>query len=135
MTNTSYSDVWDLNSIFPGGSESPDFHRFLDDLKGKVNIFSDMVSNGQPLKSVNESEKTAFLKYIESIKSILVDLEEAESFISCLEAENTSDPKAGALRNELTSLAAEYQTSFVLFQQILSQTKEDVWARWFKTNL
>lgn len=129
MTNTSYSDVWDLNSIFPGGSESPDFHRFLDDLKGKVNIFSDMVSNGQPLKSVNESEKTAFLKYIESIKSILVDLEEAESFISCLEAENTSDPKAGALRNELTSLAAEYQTSFVLFQQILSQTKEDVWAR------
>jgi pepF/M3 family oligoendopeptidase len=128
MTKSTYSDVWDLNSIFPGGSKSPEFRRFLDGLKAKVQAFADGVSAFQPLKTADEAERKVLLKYIDSIKSILVDLEEAESFVSCLEAENMADPKAGALRNELTALSAEYQTSFVLFQQVLSRTSEDVWS-------
>ena len=128
MTKSTYSDVWDLNSIFPGGSKSTEFRRFLDGLKAKVQAFADGVSAFQPLKTADEAERKVLLKYIDSIKSILVDLEEAESFVSCLEAENMADPKAGALRNELTALSAEYQTSFVLFQQVLSRTSEDVWS-------
>jgi oligoendopeptidase F len=123
---TTYSEIWDLDSIFPGRSESSAFLDHLHKLNEAMKSFSNNVEGFDTPNSHEDIPKVASL--IEELTNILKSLGEAESFVSCLEAQDMNDRKANVLRSEVTTLAANYQTAFNSFQQKLAKTTEEVWT-------
>jgi oligoendopeptidase F len=95
---TSYSQTWDLNSLFDGGSQSPllqnELHTLKEDLKN--------------LKQ-NLEQSSDLTLCIQSLQEIEMRCMELESFIACLIAQDVSDELAIQLNNEIISLRAEIE--------------------------
>ena len=120
-----YSDVWDLDVFFEGGSSSPQLREHLEALGKKKAAFAEKEKGFQAPQSKTDSSKVAEL--IEDAKEIMLYLRQAGAFIGCLEAQDMKDRKANALRGELTTASADFQVSFNSFQQKLSETPESAW--------
>ncbi|EDL65234.1 M3 family oligoendopeptidase [Bacillus sp. SG-1] len=127
-----YSDVWDLDVFFEGGSSSPQLREHLDTLDKKKAEFAKKEKTFQAPQSIEDSIQVANL--IEEAKEIMLYLRQAGAFIGCLEAQNMKDRKADALRGELTTASADFQVAFNSFQQKLSETPENVWADLLQTD-
>ncbi|WP_064094274.1 M3 family oligoendopeptidase [Rossellomorea aquimaris] len=124
-TNNTYSDVWDLDVFFKGGSESQEFRQHLEALKEKKNHFEENASAFYPPQSKKDS--TLIWNLIEEAKEVMLYLRQAGAFVGCLEAQNMHDRKADSLRGEVTSLSADFSSTFTKFQQQLSDCSEDIW--------
>ncbi|MFI8576193.1 M3 family oligoendopeptidase [Rossellomorea aquimaris] len=124
-TNHTYSDVWDLDVFFQGGSESPEFRRHLDTLEKKKNDFAENALAFHPPQSASDADLV--WKLIEEAKEVMLYLRQAGAFVSCLEAQNMHDRKADSLRGEVTSLSADFSSTFTKFQQQLSDCTEEIW--------
>ena len=61
METTKYREVWELDSLFPGGSESSQLLKHIKELEGKVYTFANHVSYFQPSQEVADSIKIAAL--------------------------------------------------------------------------
>ncbi|MGD6957675.1 M3 family oligoendopeptidase [Rossellomorea aquimaris] len=124
-TNHTYSDVWDLDVFFQGGSESPEFRKHLNTLEKKKNDFADNALAFHPPQSASDGDLV--WKLIEEAKEVMLYLRQAGAFVSCLEAQNMNDRKADSLRGEVTSLSADFSSTFTKFQQQLSDCTEEIW--------
>jgi len=124
-TNHTYSDVWDLDVFFQGGSESPEFRKHLDTLEKKKNDFAENALAFHPPQSASDADLV--WKLIEEAKEVMLYLRQAGAFVSCLEAQNMHDRKADSLRGEVTSLSADFSSTFTKFQQQLSDCTEEIW--------
>ena len=49
METTKYREVWELDSLFPGGSESSQLLKHIKELEGKVYTFANHVSYFLPM--------------------------------------------------------------------------------------
>ena len=124
-TTHTYSDVWNLDVFFKGGSESIEFRKHLDTLAQKKNDFAENALAFHPPQSGNDADLV--WKLIEEAKEVMMYLRQAGAFVSCLEAQNMHDRKADSLRGEVTSLSADFSSTFTKFQQQLSDCTEQVW--------
>lgn len=101
---TPLQETWDLDAFFKGGSSSPEFKTYLqniqqllDELRQKVDAFSKEDTHIESeLTSVLDTYETTYKK-----------LSQAGSFVSCLQAQNTKDTKAGSLRGAIAKLEAD----------------------------
>lgn len=118
--------VWELGSIFPGGSESPELAVFLKQIQGNIAEFQRKVKATRPLRTAADGDK--LLDLIHTHQSLLKSVREAESFVGCLAAMNHKDRKATVLGGQVKSLTAEYSSSLTQFDQLLTGTPDDVWA-------
>jgi oligoendopeptidase F len=123
--NTTYSDVWDLDVFFEGGSESKEFREHLDTLNQKKTHFEENALAFHPPQSGSDADLV--WKLIEEAKDVMLYLRQAGAFVSCLEAQNMHDRKADELRGEITSISADFSSVFTKFQQQLSESSEEVW--------
>ncbi|MGM0852314.1 MAG: M3 family oligoendopeptidase [Bacillota bacterium] len=124
-TNHTYSGVWDLDVFFKGGSESPEFRKHLDTIEKKKNDFAENALAFHPPQSAKDADLVWNL--IEEAKEVMLYLRQAGAFVSCLEAQNMHDRKADSLRGEVTSISADFSSTFTKFQQQLSECREEVW--------
>jgi oligoendopeptidase F len=127
MTATTYSDVWNLDVIFNGGSESPEF---ADHLK----ITSELIERFQA--KVNEWTLLHTSEDMVYLKELLTDFEQAgkklrqaSAFVSCLQAQNTNDKKAYSLDAAVTGLGAAFQTALSTFDNTLTSISDEVWSQ------
>ncbi|TYR75768.1 M3 family oligoendopeptidase [Rossellomorea vietnamensis] len=127
-----YSDVWDLDVFFEGGSSSPQLRNHLETLDKKKAEFAQKEKEFEAPKSTEDSVHVASL--IEEAKEIMLYLRQAGAFIGCLEAQDMKDRKANSLRGELTTASADFQVSFNSFQQKLSETPENIWEELLQTD-
>ncbi|AYB39438.1 M3 family oligoendopeptidase [Brevibacillus laterosporus] len=122
--------VWDLDSIFPGGSESKEFAAFLDKLKEQT------ASLTAELKALEAPTSLEQLKKLESIvtrfEQVRSDWMQASSFVSCLEAQNVHDGKAHFLRDRVTQLGAANAETGTLFDQYILEVPEDLWKQFLE---
>ncbi|GAA0501509.1 M3 family oligoendopeptidase [Salinibacillus aidingensis] len=126
MSKTNYSEVWDLESIFPGGSQSPEFHHHLEQLSSMTDNFSkELQAFETPSKS---DDVNTVADFIDQGKDILMNLEQAGAFVSCLEAQDIHDKQANVLRSRMTDLSAQFSTAFNILQQKLALTDDAVWV-------
>lgn len=123
--DTTYSDVWDLDVFFDGGSESKEFRKHLETLKQKKTHFEENALAFHPPLSGSDADLVWNL--IEEAKDVMLYLRQAGAFVSCLEAQNMHDRKADELRGEITSISADFSSVFTKFQQQLSESSEEVW--------
>lgn len=127
MTTTTYSQTWDLDVFFKGGSDSEEFKQYIKELSEKVNSFSRQVA-AFPIPSTSE-ETRSLEDVLYSFSKLGYTMRQAGAFISCLTAQNTKDDKALEWRGKLTTLSAAFQTSLTTLDQKLTQIEDSVWSQ------
>lgn len=153
MANTNRrSDTWDMERIFPGGSESPQFAEFMSRLAQDIGSFGERVreaggappaeaGSGQPAEAAGgatTAERGAALtaetleRWTESLESLQARLIEAESFAVCLASANQKDKKAALLGSSIRSLAAAFESELTRFDQMLTSVPQQEWEAWMQ---
>ncbi|WEG11700.1 M3 family oligoendopeptidase [Pullulanibacillus sp. KACC 23026] len=126
MEKIGYSKMWNLDKVFMGGSKSSQFLNHINRIESLVNELEDSVKSLMitPLSS-NENFKVVHL--VESIGNISLYLSQANSFITCLLAENPKDQDAGFLRGNVGQEESRFEKQLSIVKKILTNTNEDVW--------
>lgn len=132
MSNT-YSEVWDLEVFFKGGSDSAEFASHLSATAENIKAFQTEVENWQPENSTNEAGNLA--KLVELFDGAARKVRQAGAFVSCLQAQNTEDKKANQLRATVTERSASLQHALTSFDQKLAGFSEDVWEGLVKSGI
>lgn len=122
--------VWDLDSFFPGGSESNQFLAFLDDLKKKAVSFRSRLENAKSPESLDAAEPYGDL--VTEFQEIMSGIYEGDSFTGCLAAQNQADRKAVALSGRVQDIAALFNSALSLLDRFLSGIPDAVFAALMK---
>jgi len=125
LTIRKYSEVWDLDVFFKGGSESNELRTHLDGVKEKLSSLEGTASNFQVPQSATDSQAVAYL--IESLMDAALNMSQAGAVIGCFLAADTTDKKALQLQGETASLGARFSTVWLKIQQTLAKVDEDTW--------
>ncbi|RLJ81624.1 M3 family oligoendopeptidase [Planococcus citreus] len=130
MTNT-YPEVWELDSLFSGGSDSAELRTHLEATGNKLADFEQAAATFDvPNRTADAQLVAAFL---EQTSDVSVDLRQAGAFIGCLMAQNTEDKKAALLQSEHALLRSRFQSAFLKFKQVLMETDPNVWSELLST--
>ncbi|HEY2420868.1 MAG TPA: M3 family oligoendopeptidase [Neobacillus sp.] len=127
MTQTTYSDVWDLDVFFMGGSESTEFANHLELTEKLIELFHTKVNKWAPLNNLENRE--SLLELIGDFENAGKKLRQAGAFVGCLQAQNITDKKAHNLDAKVTSLSALFQTALSSFDNLLTSIKDEVWGQ------
>lgn len=125
MKETNYQQVWNLEKLFPYGSQSPQFREHIKLLETKVYKFEEKVKFFHTPQELNASFKVA--DFIENIIDIRMNLTQANSFITCLLAQNPKDQNATTFRGKTSSINARFESAFKKFQKLLENTNQHLW--------
>jgi len=99
--------AWDLESIFPGGSESTEFEIFRTKVKKGLNDTTAMLKDLP--EDIDEHSLQAWVDFILKLQSLCEEIELLLSFANCLISQNVDDAKAHAIMGEGDSYAAEWK--------------------------
>ncbi|MBM7095518.1 MULTISPECIES: M3 family oligoendopeptidase [Alteribacter] len=119
------SQVWDLETIFPGGSESDKFQSFLSTLEEDISQFQKDLSN----RSVPETEEELFgiVHVLVRAQEISKRVRESGAFVSCLTAQNTKDEPAKLLTGRVKQLSSSYSSFMTSLDELLLGLSDDLW--------
>ncbi|MFF2911097.1 M3 family oligoendopeptidase [Paenibacillus sp. NPDC057934] len=120
--------TWELDSIFNGGSASPEFERFLHKLEGDIETLQQQVKASASPADVKGTE--ALDSVIELLQSCTGRLVQAAEFTGCLGAQNQQDKGAVRLSSKVSGLRARFEGISSQFDNVLRQTSDEVWAEW-----
>ncbi|AZU63412.1 M3 family oligoendopeptidase [Neobacillus mesonae] len=127
MTAVTYSDIWDLDVFFKGGSDSSDFKNHLKHTEESIKQFDLRVNDWTPQNSPEDSK---YLKeLLEYFEAAAKKLRQAGAFISCLQAQNTADQNAYTLDALVTSLRASFNTAIGAFENLLTTITDEGWEQ------
>lgn len=133
MEDIKYQEVWDLDKLYPGGSESYQLLGHIEELKVKINELKIIVSNFQPPQDVVDSIKIADL--MEYISIVRIHLSQANSFIACLLAQNPKDRRATSLQGEIGNISASFESLVQKTQRVLQCIEGKLWQEMLDANL
>ncbi|UNK17744.1 M3 family oligoendopeptidase [Paenibacillus sp. N3/727] len=123
--------TWDLESIFPGGSHSPELAAFLDSLEKEANELRAAVQAANVPANLEEA------KSLEHILSLLEKCtamtSEAGAFVGCLAAQDQNDKKAVQLSGRVTVIRANLQSVIAKFNNLLRGIEDTLWEAWTST--
>ncbi|MCM3711370.1 M3 family oligoendopeptidase [Sporosarcina luteola] len=126
MTTTkTYSQVWDLEVFFKGGSGSEELRTHLDEVKNQISELENLAAATRTPTTVENADQ--ILHVIDEIKNTSKNLREAGAVIGCFIAANTKDKKALLLQAEVASLGARFQTAILKIKQAVAKTEDNVW--------
>ncbi|MDW2875697.1 MULTISPECIES: M3 family oligoendopeptidase [Bacillaceae] len=127
MATALYSEVWDLDVFFEGGSSSGDFAVHIDQTKQLIDEFIALTEGWQP--SSAEQDQQTLLNLIGKFEGTTKKLRQAGAFVSCLEAQNMADSKANELRAAVTVLSAGFQNALTDFDEKLAGFSDEGWKQ------
>lgn len=127
----SYSLVWDLETIFPGGSNSPQLAKRLALLNEQITTFNQAVLDFDP----QQAQAQSLLNLIELDEKISNGFEQCGTFIEALNSADVHDQKAKQLTGTLGAKIPPYQAAFNLLATKLGQIAEATWQELTTTQL
>lgn len=119
---------WDLDSLFPGGSASEAFARFLTELETDIASLKTAAEQAEPPQDAEASR--ALDPVIELLQRCTASLAQAYEFTGCLGAQNQFDKEAVKLSGRVAALNAAFQGVQSQFDHVLRQTDDAVWEAW-----
>lgn len=122
-----YSDKWNLEVFFQGGSHSEAFKNHLDKTVKNIDGFRKAVSSWNPENSITGATELSNL--INGFERAAKQLRQAGAFVSCLQAQNTKDKKATELKVKITELSANFQTVLLEFDIKLTKIDKVEWSK------
>ncbi|MFC5702879.1 M3 family oligoendopeptidase [Cohnella faecalis] len=122
----SYSMTWDLESLFPGGSSSPELANFMEETERLTGALLER------LRSAGDEQPshTELTEWTSALQDILSRLREGESFIGCLTAQQTSDRRAVAWTEKIQTLSAKFRQAQDLYDAKIANVPDDRWEAW-----
>ncbi|MFC3747996.1 M3 family oligoendopeptidase [Paenibacillus sp. GCM10012306] len=120
--------TWELDSIFNGGSASPEFESFLQKLEGDIETLQQQVKASVSPVDVKGTE--VLDSVIELLQSCTGRLVQAAEFTGCLGAQNQQDKGAVRLSSKVSGLRARFEGISSQFDNVLRQTSDEVWEAW-----
>ena len=114
-----YNNNWDMESVFPGGSDSSAFYQKISTLDKKLEEFAELV------KSWDIKEDAPAFKTFETILNeheiIAKGIGEARTFISGLASADVNDTQARTNLNVVANLTKDLNNHLVIFQKKLAE--------------
>ncbi|HBK86079.1 MAG TPA: oligoendopeptidase, partial [Firmicutes bacterium] len=89
--------TWDLDVFFPGGSKSPEFAAFLQELEQELHTVADLVVR-------KRSSLQDWVELLTDIQTIGNHLRHASAFVACLNAQNVKDADTQLLAGRIQQL-------------------------------
>lgn len=123
--------TWNLETIFPGGSASPQLASFLETLEKDMQALQQDVRSLSVPDSIEGTQ--ALEAFLEQFQSCYARVREASAFVSCLTAQNVNDKKAVQLSGRVTSLSATLQSVKSRFDNVLRGMNDELWTAWTGT--
>jgi len=122
-----YKQTWDLDVFFEGGSSSTEFRTYLQTIEKKLEEFGDLVDNLSIPSSTEEKSKLA--NVIEVFQNVAKKIRQSGAFVSCLQAQDTTDKDAKMLQGKVMQLSAGLQTVLTRLDEKLVATEQVVWEQ------
>ena len=97
--------TWDLDSIFPGGSQSPEFADFLAKLNAEISKAEASKLPG-PLNNATQAD---WITLFQSYLNLSAKLSHAGSYVGCLVSQDTQDEAARLLDGQLDRFSARLE--------------------------
>ncbi|WP_124726571.1 M3 family oligoendopeptidase [Staphylospora marina] len=116
-----YSETWDLDSIFAGGSDSEAFREHLEQVEERIRTLRKLLERLDPERAPVDEWALCLEEWDELEKSF----SEAWSFVTCLAAQDTGDEKARLLRSRLSGIDASIHSLQTTIELKLAKIPED----------
>jgi len=118
--------IWNLESLFAGGSSSPDFAAFVEEaVAGCAALLKELQTGGDSVP-----DERLLAGWTAKLQETLARLREADSFVACLTSQNLSDKRAVGWTEKIQTLAARYKQASDLFDAKLSLVPDSNWEAW-----
>lgn len=125
--NKSLSQRWDLDSIYPGGSSSPQFEAELRAIEEGVARFRERMGAVSAPKSPEEVGPLA--SAVRELEALTKKAHQAAAFTLCLTAQDTGDQKAKLLQARTRRLSADLQAAWTLLDERFLAVPDELWQK------
>lgn len=112
--------TWDLETFFPGGSTSPEFAIFLEELAQDIQSLSTQVKAGQ-------CDLVSWGSLIARLQDVAKRQRHASAFVSCLGSQNVKDQYAQIQSGKVKQLAAAYASMMTALDKQLLEMPDAQW--------
>lgn len=125
MMKKPLNPTWNLENIFPGGSTSPEFAQFLEQLTVEISNFKGNVAASQTPTTL--AEATKWLELLKQMQAISIKMRQAGAFLSCLNAQNVKDQKAKLLSGEIKQISASFGSALTQLDDQILNMSDELW--------
>ncbi|HEY3313886.1 MAG TPA: M3 family oligoendopeptidase [Bacillota bacterium] len=115
------SRTWDLETIFPGGSRSPQLEAYLTAIEDDVRGLSKRVQ-AEPLAGAVE-----WAAFLDEVQVVMRRLRQSGAFVSCLNAQDVQDKQARIVGGRVKQLQAALATVLTRLDQRMLQVPQIYW--------
>ncbi|WP_117148762.1 M3 family oligoendopeptidase [Paraliobacillus zengyii] len=119
-----YKQVWNLDTLFTGGSNSEEFANYIKELEKRLEMLKNEVEQTQGKMIDGDTLE----RIVELIRLCTMQLEEMSSFIGCLTAENTQDKYAKILVGKSNSYQAVFDKILTNVDNMLTEIPTERWV-------
>jgi oligoendopeptidase F len=117
---TNYKPVWNLDSIFNGGSASPELENHMKQTKTRVSELEELMRKVTP-------DPDQLGNVLDRLKEIKVSISQARSFAICLLSVNPNDQGAQFYREETTGVQVLFESMTSELKGKLARMEESDW--------
>lgn len=121
-----YSLTWDLESIYPGGENSPQLQEKLSLLNQQADEFTRSAKEWNPV--LDKPQYAAFENLILLQEKIMNGLSQTYTFVEGLQSENVHSTKTGSLFGKIFDIQSRYQTAQTIVTKKMVSISDEEWA-------
>ncbi|SDM67899.1 M3 family oligoendopeptidase [Sediminibacillus halophilus] len=125
MEETKYQEVWNLDSLFQGGSNSRSFQAHLEMLRIRLAKLENDLGNFTPSQAEDTSGR--IVELLNQIGKVREYLSQATSFVTCILAQDSKEQTASSLQSELESISARFESATLSMKNNLAAIEEESW--------
>ncbi len=119
--------TWDIESIFPGGSDSEQFADF------RKQIAADLKKSQKELESLdkqlNDSNRQDWANWILNLQSIAERIHHADIFCECLTSQNVDDTKALQIQSQLHEYVSTFKGLWASLESFSIRQSDSEWNK------
>jgi len=122
-----YSLTWDLESIFPGGSDSAELQEKLTLLDKQADEFTQHAKEWD--YDGDKPTYTALADMLTLHDALMDGISQTYTFVEALQAENVHDKKTGALFGKVSALSSRYKTAQTILTKKFVSIPDEEWSQ------
>lgn len=127
MMSESNKLKWDLESIFPGGSDSKEFEEFRNGID--VDLDKAQKRLEELPYTLDDVTSTKWIAFMLMVQDITKRISHAESFAGCLQAQDVSDDKAMDIMGEVTDKYGTVETILTGIDAFAMGVEDEDWDK------
>lgn len=120
-----YSLTWDLESIYPGGENSPQLQEKLTLLSQQADEFTQSAKEWNPVS--DKPQYTAFESLTLLQEKLMNGLSQTYTFVEGLQSENVHSTKTGSLFGKIFAIQSRYQTAQTIVTKKMVSISDAEW--------